>query len=173
IMLCYHDVVLRHRDLNTLQPGEWLNDTCIEFYYEYLEREVIRSDAILLMRPLMVHMVAQHADPYQFIEVLPPRLNERKMVFLPINNHTRGDTVGGTHWSLMVYIRSTNTFYYYDSLNDYNLPMARQTAEKMARVLCTGPQPPRFLMMKTPQQENSNDCGVYVISITELLCARL
>jgi hypothetical protein len=34
IVLCYYDVVLRNRDLRTVNPKEWLNDNCIEFYYE-------------------------------------------------------------------------------------------------------------------------------------------
>ncbi|RKP22668.1 hypothetical protein SYNPS1DRAFT_31715 [Syncephalis pseudoplumigaleata] len=34
IVCCYHDVVLRVDDLRLLSPGQWLNDTWIEFFYE-------------------------------------------------------------------------------------------------------------------------------------------
>ncbi|KAI9592569.1 hypothetical protein BDF19DRAFT_205456 [Syncephalis fuscata] len=92
-------------------------------------------------------------------------------VFLPINNHTRLDSSGGSHWSLLVYTRHTDTFYYYDSMNISNLSAARNMAAKAAIVLNT--RRPKFIMMPTPQQDNSYDCGIYVISITELLCKRL
>ncbi|KAI9592568.1 hypothetical protein BDF19DRAFT_450934 [Syncephalis fuscata] len=34
LICCYHDVVLRGDDLQLLLPGQWLNDTWIEFFYE-------------------------------------------------------------------------------------------------------------------------------------------
>ncbi|KAI8057066.1 hypothetical protein BDF22DRAFT_617341 [Syncephalis plumigaleata] len=170
IVCCYYDVVLRSDDLQLLSPGRWLNDTCIEFFYEYLERQIVQTDEILLMRPAIAHMIAQSTSN-EYLSVLPPQLHERAVIFLPINNHTCADTPGGSHWALLVYTRDTGTFYYYDTMNISNLSAARNMAAKAAKVLNV--KHPKFLMMPTPQQDNGYDCGVYVISITELICRRL
>jgi hypothetical protein len=44
--------------LNTLAPGQWLNDTMIEFHMEFLERTFVPKDAnYLFLRPSMVHLI--------------------------------------------------------------------------------------------------------------------
>lgn len=42
-ILSYHDVLLRQTDLDTLEPGNWLNDQIIAFYLEYLTQQQIKQ----------------------------------------------------------------------------------------------------------------------------------
>lgn len=44
--------------MDTLAPGQWLNDTMIEFHMEFLERTFVPKDAnFLFLRPGMVHLI--------------------------------------------------------------------------------------------------------------------
>ena len=42
-ILSYADVLLRASDVALLADREWLNDTLIEFYVEYLRKAVLRE----------------------------------------------------------------------------------------------------------------------------------
>ncbi|KAG0183456.1 hypothetical protein DFQ28_003226 [Apophysomyces sp. BC1034] len=53
-----------------------------------------------------------------------------------------------------------------------NISEAQATAMQLTTLLGL-PQKPEFVLMSTPQQENGADCGVYVISITDLLVQRM
>ncbi|ORX94686.1 cysteine proteinase [Basidiobolus meristosporus CBS 931.73] len=169
IVLEYHDSILRTEDVALLQDGEWINDAIIDFFYEFLEK-TLETHEILYMRPALVHLIAHATDTSDFSSALPSDLPHRQLLFIPVNDNI-GEGVGGSHWSLMVFHRNSNTFYYYDSIRDLNLKHAEHTAKRFAKVLKL--QEVRFQVMETPQQSNGSDCGIYVISVTELLSKRL
>lgn len=55
------------KDLDTLAPGQWLNDTMIEFHMEFLERTFVPKDAkYLFLRPGMVHLITFAEGKYFF-----------------------------------------------------------------------------------------------------------
>lgn len=70
--------------------------------------------------------------------------------------------------ALLVYSRLTNKFSYYDSFSGYNFQPARETANKIWKILDC-PTKPSFEEVRTPQQKNGFDCGLYCISISEYL----
>ena len=45
------DSLLRESDLELLVPEQWINDQIIGFYFEYLGRDVLRSDKVALVSP--------------------------------------------------------------------------------------------------------------------------
>jgi sentrin-specific protease 8 len=107
-------------------------------------------------------------------EVLAPlSLASRDYIFMPINNNQDWTQVGGTHWSLLVFDRPAGVFRYYDSYGRMNERFARETARRLLPVLYPSQkqQQPVFLVERTPQQQNSADCGVFVLAITEALIA--
>ncbi|KAI8584570.1 hypothetical protein K450DRAFT_181763 [Umbelopsis ramanniana AG] len=169
----YGDVVLRKSDYDTLADGQWLNDTVIEFHTEYLEREIIPRDAkILILRPATVHLISHIQDTSQLHSALPPNLNQSLAIFIPINDGKPHIANSGSHWSLLVYLRATSTFYYYDSLHNANINSARLTARRLTPLLGLRIVP-HFVSMWTPPQPNGADCGICVIAITDFLVEKI
>ncbi|KAL0097821.1 hypothetical protein J3Q64DRAFT_1694223 [Phycomyces blakesleeanus] len=171
-LLHFHDVIIREDDFCTLDEHNWLNDTILEFHMEYLERTFVTSEtSIQLLRPAIVQLITHTHDPRQIISALPPRLNEQNAIFIPVNDGRPSAANSGSHWSLLVFLRPSCAFYYYDSMRYSNIQEARHTARQMALLLGLTKKP-EFIPTSTPQQNNGADCGVYVIGITDSLVNR-
>ncbi|KAJ3299934.1 SUMO1 sentrin specific peptidase 8 [Borealophlyctis nickersoniae] len=121
----------------------------------------------------MVHLLAHISDPTDLASALPPGLQEKLAVFIPVNDEQRNVAGGGSHWSLMVYFRPTNTFYYYDSLGTLNRDSAKQTMRSLTPLIAGEATSSFFADVDTPPQTNPFDCGVYVMAITELIASRI
>lgn len=121
----------------------------------------------------MVYLVANIQDASELASALPPDLGSCQAVFIPVNDAsdpTRADS--GSHWSLLVYARPFNSFYYYDSLGDSNLNAAIAVAKKFSPLLSK--DRPNFVHQKeAPQQANGADCGACVIGAVDVLVNRL
>jgi sentrin-specific protease 8 len=89
---------------------------------------------------------------------LPPNIDQRQVIFIPINDGDATQAYSGSHWSLMVYVRATNTFYYYDSLQSSNMKQAVHTSGRIYPLLNVD-EPSQFVSMTTSQQNNGSDCG--------------
>ena len=163
-ILQYGDVQLYPSDLLLLEAGEWLNDTVIEFYYEYLERSLNNSE-ILFLRPCIVYLIIQSktAD-LDGIQGVLPTLKTRRLVFMPLNDN-QGNKAGGTHWSLLVYDRMTSNYYHYDSAGSSNWIVAKELVKKLKLITGDG----SLASARCPQQHNGYDCGVFVIYFTQVL----
>ncbi|KAJ3187376.1 hypothetical protein HDU85_006664 [Gaertneriomyces sp. JEL0708] len=169
-VLLWDDTVLYQSDVDLLQDGEWLNDAIISFQYDWLEKVAFsNSQKVLFMRPSMVALLTQSVEsPEELQGVLPPDLDKRAWIWMPIND---GSAVagGGSHWSLLVWHAGSRTFYYFDSLANGNQKYAQETADRITPLLIQVRMMPFFETMPTPQQTNGSDCGVYVCAITSYL----
>ncbi|RXT33400.1 hypothetical protein B5V01_35980 [Mesorhizobium erdmanii] len=85
-------------------------------------------------------------------------------VFLPVNNARTG--AGGTHWSLLfVDLRGRQPVaYHYDSFGTLNSAIAQGLAARLGA---------RLDRVRMAQQDNTYDCGVFVVDATRALAARL
>eukprot|EP01133_Synstelium_polycarpum_P016660 gene16660-19798_t len=105
--------------------------------------------------------------------VMDPRIVDKNIVFIPINNNTDPNVVaGGSHWSLLVFVKQANTFYHYDSMRGSNRHAALSVARKLSVLLRSGGDKGDVVMLErkqSPQQSNCYDCGLYVLSNVELL----
>lgn len=114
-------------------------------------------------------------------------MDKYEAVFMPINDGQPSAAYSGTHWSLMVFIRATNSFYYYDTLRFNNLRDAELTCKRIQPLLKLD-KPAQFIPSSAPQQDNGSDCGckyvkvviemthvflVYVIAIIDYILERL
>lgn len=88
----------------------------IEFYMEYLERNVIPPDArIHLLRPGMVQLIRHsqgsrlkrfisritrqpNKDTSQLVSALPPHLDQYQAIFIPVNDSRPQLGNMGSHW---------------------------------------------------------------------------
>ncbi|CAO3687308.1 hypothetical protein G6F70_002391 [Rhizopus microsporus] len=174
LILSYHDVVIRQSDLKTLEPGQWLNDTMLSFHMEFLERTFVPKEAnYLFLRPGMVQLITFiEGDVTQLEAVLPSNMDKYEAVFMPINDGQPSAAYSGTHWSLMVFIRGTNSFYYYDTLRFNNLRDAELTCKRIQPLLKLD-KPAQFIPSSAPQQDNGSDCGLYVIAMIDYILERL
>lgn len=96
------------------------------------------------------------------------KLDEFDIIFVPVNDNPDVTVAGGgSHWSLLVYSKSTECFYYFDSLGEYNYETATDLKTKIEVGLKHGLIP--IKSVKCSQQTNGYDCGVYVLKFMELI----
>jgi len=154
--------------------SDWLTDTNIAFWQEWLEREVLPKypeASISLLRPSMTFLLMQSTDLKGVVSNLPD-LKKSTHIFLPINDSRSRDKEGGNHWSLLLVSRIDGVAFHYDSLGGSNFLEAQKCADRIGKLVG---QALRFHQMEdSPQQENGSDCGVFVcILMRHLLIKRL
>lgn len=174
VVLSFHDSLLRHSDLSLLEGPYWLNDQVIGFAFEYFssERFPDLGASITFISPEVTQFIKCASCPDELALFLEPLgLSARRWVFLAVNDNSN-QSAGGTHWSLLVYHHSSNHFAHYDSQNGGNSMHARRIANKLETFLGAG-RTPMFVEENCPSQQNSYDCGMYVICIAEALCERV
>jgi len=169
-ILKYEDCLIRKSDLLVLEQDRWINDTIIEFAYEFIESQYLKSDPVLLLKPSIAYLISHIPDTSSLDSALPENISEKILIFMPVNDSTNYREGGGSHWSLLAYYKPLNCFFHYDSLNHYNGHVAQSFASKLADVLKFPDY--RFYDMPTPKQSNGSDCGIFVIAISRLLCQR-
>eukprot|EP00884_Botryococcus_braunii_P015988 jgi/Botrbrau1/3072/Bobra.0070s0063.2 len=185
-VLSYHNAYLRVRDVILLQGRNWLNDQIITFYFEFLKTETFRAleTCVAFVHPATSYLLEiAGAESLHLAEMLSPlKLNQCDYIFLPINDNVDyTEAEGGSHWSLLVYSAREAVFRHYDSAG-INHNWAVGTAKALQTVLAsydsqleshlegededTGPN---LHEGAGPRQENSWDCGIYVLRTVEEL----
>ncbi|KAK3335812.1 hypothetical protein B0T19DRAFT_436634 [Cercophora scortea] len=172
--LSYYDILLTADDIKALKY-DWLTDNNIAFWEEWLEREILPKyprARIVLLRPSMTFLLMQAVDVKSIGSALP-NFSKVTHIFLPVNdNRDRELADGGSHWSLLLVSVIDRVAFHYDSLGGANFYEAQKCADRLSKVLGVVL---RFHQLEDcPQQENSNDCGVFVcILMRHLLIKRL
>ncbi|KFO38015.1 Sentrin-specific protease 8 [Fukomys damarensis] len=172
VVLSYMDSLLRQSDVSLLDPPSWLNDHIIGFAFEYFANSQFRdcSDFVCFISPEVTQFIKCTNSPAEIAMFLEPLdLPHKRVVFLAINDNSN-QAAGGTHWSLLVYLQDKNSFFHYDSHSKSNSIHAKQVAEKLEAFLGRKGDKLVFVEEKAPAQQNSYDCGMYVICNTEALC---
>lgn len=168
----YKSSTLRESDIQLFNSNQWLNDQCINFYYEYLA-ETAGSNCVL-MDPAAVFMMLLEDDIDDLrVSLRRLEISESSYIFCPINDNLDPDTPArGSHWSLCVYARGKA--YYYDSTGTSasNYSNASNIAYKLSQLL-NQPTPTLTQVTLKYPQNNSSDCGVYVLMITREVVRRL
>ncbi|XP_006167314.1 sentrin-specific protease 8 isoform X1 [Tupaia chinensis] len=175
VVLSYMDSLLRQSDVSLLDPPSWLNDHIIGFAFEYFANTQFHdcSDRVCFISPEVTQFIKCTRSPAEVAMFLEPLdLPHKRAVFLAINDNSN-QTAGGTHWSLLVYLQDKNSFFHYDSHSRSNSVHAKQVAEKLEAFLGRKGDKLVFVEEKAPAQQNSYDCGMYVICNTEALCQSL
>ncbi|KAK4031383.1 hypothetical protein C8A01DRAFT_51517 [Parachaetomium inaequale] len=162
------------KDIQALK-NDWLTDSAIAFWEEWLERQVLPKypqARIVLLRPVVSHLLMQTTDLKNDASALPD-FREVTHIFLPISDsRDRWNADSGSHWSLLLVSAIDRVAFHYDSLDGSNYSAAKRAVDRLGWVLNV---PLRFHQMEdTPQQDNSKDCGVFVcILMRHLLIKRL
>ncbi len=168
------EAVVAYEDVMTLKPGAWLTDAILTFYYLYLsgntrKESEVTNDDYLLINPTLTFWLAMAPDSAH--EIFGDMdLQSKQLIFMPVSDSEDMESAGsGSHWSLVVYHKSSDTFYSYDSHQNHNEGAARRLAKAMSPLVSSKNQKFKFENRRTPQQTNGADCGCFVLAITQYL----
>ncbi|XP_039629395.1 sentrin-specific protease 8 [Polypterus senegalus] len=171
VVLSYQDSLLRHSDVALLDGPHWLNDQIIGFTFEYFATEKFKhlSETVCFISPEVTQFIKCASSQEELALFLEPLgLPYRNWIFLAVNDNSN-QSAGGTHWSLLLFCRDVSCFSHFDSHSGSNSLHARRIAAKLEAFLGTVGKG-SFVEEVAPTQQNSYDCGMYVICIAELLC---
>ena len=162
IVLSFYESLIRKSDIDILLSNNWLNDQIISFYFEYLEKNIYQHDKhILFISPEVTQCIKIIGENEIKLFLEPLNAKSKLFIFFPLNDNTN-DTAGGTHWSLLIYSRPKNTFYYLDSLMTINCSVDYNNFIKhIERDLEIGT--PDIKVLNCLQQVNGYDCGIHVL----------
>lgn len=175
-------IKLFRSDIELLMPEQWLNDNNIAFVYEALWTHFLRphefGSHVYLMYPALVQILVHYPIESEIKEILPLQpLLELKLVFLPFNfvdaDTFMEDANVGDHWALALLCVPEKTLYIYDSMAvDSDGAFIKRFVERIEKTIFKrGTITVRH--MKCAQQDNFDDCGVYVIMFTCILVSLL
>ncbi|CAI5475618.1 unnamed protein product [Closterium sp. Yama58-4] len=130
------------------------------------------SSAVLLVGPSVSFWLNICPSDDDVTETMAPLgVESKELIALAVNdNNDPTLPEAGSHWSLLLFIRSRRLFLHFDSAGSHNLEAAKGLAEKLQALLGVTVTDDTFQSASTPQQLNGYDCGVYVLAIAKALC---
>lgn len=139
-LICYDNVDIYERDLNMLNSGCWLNDSCINYWFRKLDKKFANS-AVALLDPTVVSFLVIQATDEDELEELESslQLSDKTWIVAPCTN-SGSFSQASSHWSLLLYHNvnkenNNNCFFHFDSCGLYNSSASLQVAKKMALML--------------------------------------
>ncbi|KAG8281109.1 SUMO1 sentrin specific peptidase 8 [Homalodisca vitripennis] len=163
----------------SILENDWITDETIQLYYDSLAVSVLRSNNKIFLMNTVVTQAIKCLEDFDHL-LKPLHLSEKTLIFFPIYDLQQKvdkldpeDTKNlykqnGSHWSLLVFVRSIEKFLYFDSSGTYNIKHAQEIANKVQNYVGTVRTIP-FHIVSVPQQPNSVDCGVYLTLFTDII----
>ena len=179
VILSYHDSLIRESDIEIIQRNkEWLNDTIIGFYFEYLQHDAdsnfVLKDKFFFASPELTQLLKYVTPTNNIKELYPLDYYDRNIHFFPINNCNSMEQAGGTHWSLLVMVKTNLSceFYHLDTLRSTNKVGANHDAayQLYKAVGKEFGQTTKFIdVLDMVVQHDDYNCGLYVLCITDVI----
>ncbi|KAI8318868.1 cysteine proteinase [Martensiomyces pterosporus] len=188
-------MTLSRDDIEALRPGEWVTDDVIDFYFRYLKYKYFPDDKRYVYIPVTIaNLLTERAvdSSKKHLEELASDANALdcetqclkkpkniKVAFLPI--------FGDGHWSLLVYRYQKHKPQEFLHFNSY-LSSTREQHTQCARNalinllyvfrendpdMSISKESYQLVIKNCPQQNNGNDCGVFVCMYAYTLTSRL
>ena len=135
LVLSYDEANLYDDDVRLFSDKQWLNDSCINYCFKRISRQ-LNNLAILLMDPSVVSFLVLQCDDDDEYDSLAEgiTLDSREWLLVPINDN--GSFLSqSTHWSLLVLHIASSTYIHYDSNSQYNYASSVRTSRKIDRLL--------------------------------------
>ncbi|KAF7489203.1 Sentrin-specific protease 8 [Sarcoptes scabiei] len=172
IVLSYHDAIIRQSDYRLLNSREWINDSLIEFWFEYLTNDLFKDyqNKLLCISPSLsqlIKLTASHEDILCLLAAL--EVPTKHLILIPINDSTSDSYISGTHWSLLVYNAEQERFEHYDSAMSNNLSDADNIARKFRSIFFKDADK-KIFTGSCHLQKNSYDCGIHLICNAKAIC---
>lgn len=177
LILSYHDALIYKSDLALLlSPSAWLNDACINFFFQWMKNRLALGHAIRFLDPSVVYYFAHQCTEEDELEdfVACMRFPEGGKIFIPINDgmldFRNDNNVGGSHWSLLLVStdQGLSHFWHFDSCqNSGNINVANFISQKLGKHIFRKSYV-NCVAAKTPQQSNGFDCGLHMLAAVRL-----
>merc|ERR1711990_501387 len=165
VILSYFDSLLRQSDIALLEKPNWLNDKIIGFAFQYYQEDVFKNENVCLVDPSVTQMVKLCSSPFDVQALLSSLELEKKSIVLISINDNDSVEAGGSHWSLLAWVKTEKKFYHFDSWgNAPSKHSALQTANKISAAIGS-PMPVDLSEMEVNRQENGYECGMHVLEI--------
>jgi len=188
---------LSQSDADILQHGGWLTSDIFTFAFAVLcdKDGWLTHDHFSFVNPLNIMMLMHGDDADAACVVEDLSLTSKDLLFIPLNDADATNArQRGTHWRLLVFCKSTQTFHLYDSSSrstggeDFGA-QANALVARLSPFLISDdsshqkrqePCPQQVngydsshqkRQEPCPQQVNGYDCGMYVISLVQFLCS--
>ena len=161
-VLSYGDCLIRKSDVAILNSCQWLNDQIIGFFFEYCQTELFKDSRLSFVGPEVTQFIkiVNQSEIAMFLD--PLDIHSQNAIFFAVNSNTNPDLAGGSHWSLLVYLKITNTFHHFDSSRGFNSQAARILAKRLNRYLIPRNEV-NLIEADALQQNNGYDCGIHCI----------
>lgn len=161
VVLSYFDCVIRQSDLLILKGNGWLNDAILGFYFAFLEKDRFQpNDELLFVGPEVTQCLKESPSCDMPIFLDPLEAKKKNYLFFAVNDS--GKSAGGSHWSLLVFSCLNKRFYHIDSSSQTNNEPALKLACNIGRYFSPSMEID-FNELISLQQDNSYDCGIYLI----------
>lgn len=160
-------------ELSVLQSDFWLWDDHIQLYIDIVNSRIVTSHAKLHILNPSIAQAVKINGPEETIHLLDPlNLKDIDLLIVPVNDSQEltidHGTPLGSHWSLLCFVRESSSYYYYDSLNPYNLKHSEMMANKLSCYFGTSSDP-ILKCIRGPKQKNGHDCALFFIMAAEYI----
>lgn len=173
----YSGIRISQSDVNSLQPGEWLDDNTIRSYIRYLEclaKDHNIKHRILILKPIFWEALRKCGKKFTLKDMqdIDSRLTTYKDlkdwyydILFPITTHSSsklGEN-NGLHYILCLISLQNKEIIIHDSMKGHKDIEAEKTVLKMIEKLHTTKNGWLITHAQGPYQNNGSDCGVFTL----------
>ena len=171
-ILNYQKTTISQSDLISLNGCNWINDSIISLWSEHLQKEVYReNNRILFLSPSVTQAIKIGERKDIPLILNPTEAWLKNYIFLPVNDNVSPSTQGGNHWSLLIYSKNDKMWYHFDSIQGSNNKHARNIVERL-NIYLDFKDTPVMTETKCTQQNDSYNCGAFVMLYTQIMANR-
>lgn len=121
---------------------------------------------MILLRPSMTQVLLYCQDLEEIRQTLPD-FGAALHIGMFVNNAPNAEEAGGTHWSYLHVCKDEGVALHFDSLSSNNATEAVAVTKRLQALLA---RPLNFVWQQDmPQQQNTEDCGVYACVTMEFI----
>ena len=164
--------------------GTWLNDNIIEFAFQQLREKCFGfAHADMLFVSPGALFVITYGDMDDVIDSITQLdILSKDIIFFPINDALPGSHHRGTHWELVVFFKPTRTFLVFNSLSRSDSSPSIASGRVIKKLIDAlnitdekNSNAAKYYVkcVSSPQQENSYDCGMYVICFAQAISSQV
>merc|ERR1711874_370212 len=166
-------------NLSELSWFSWLQDSHIQIAIEDIVRYGENGcGSNLYFVPSLSHFIKLGSQEDVEVQLgQSDAISKRHIIFMVNNCDDKLGTREGTHWSLLVYKRSRNTWYHVDSGGNANASHAKQIMEKVNKYLSNHGNlvgaKTNYVESSCTQQRNGYDCGPLAILFAKEITTKI
>lgn len=189
----YDDVDIYERDIQTLEDGNWLNSSIINFHIKHnllgisdkvsfegnafkpIRKTQVKKKYVCLDPIAISFICMQYYEDEDLNEILDGMgLGDKETldwIILPITDQDSLSSPS-THWSCLLYSSKLRLGFHFDSNVPHNLVASERITMKLGDLLFGsegGGNIGKVIQSSNPQQKNGYDCGIFTLMFMESL----